>query len=532
MITDLNKIYLKVADLLNEQFSDVYAACLTGSYADNLATEESDIDIWIVSAKRDYVFGETFIREGNKYQVTHYPLSKVEELLWLDIFTRNGVFVGAFVKAKIIKDTDGFLSSFIKKCISIYHQGPESASYLEIHKRKVQLFNSWSDLKGTSSREEGLINAFEIMQHFMFYYSLSYRIWTNGGGKYIARNIKAHNPNLYNEFYECFEKYVQSNEKSALLNFIEVQTDNFSILKNGYSIAPNLIEVKEKYLIIQLFNLSNVLDFAEANLPTILSDVSGNMSLTPFFFRTRTIGDSRFNFDSIYVAIFGDTDYINETLIPYLNSKLLKIHANHKINFPVNLDLSLVLGDKKLIEPFSKWIFRFTSPLISQLKNSISFAAALELFKLVKSCFFASDNDHFQAFNKYLYESWLALAYDSGNSLNLPQLIISENKIIEKFENQFNQQNVVLKEFYEGKEWYFITDELRSDFVKIVEKVRKVATDEKFRLHPVFLYNEKQVKPSYSWVLLKHFLRASMAALMIPENSIAYMPYTIKYMKA
>jgi len=100
MNIDLEKIKNTLKIFVDTHLPDVYCACLTGSVVDHTFNDESDLDLWVISYKRDYSFHETFIREGLKIQVTHIPFSKVDEILWLDYFTRSGTYLGAFANKK------------------------------------------------------------------------------------------------------------------------------------------------------------------------------------------------------------------------------------------------------------------------------------------------------------------------------------------------------------------------------------------------------------------------------------------------
>ena len=512
--------------LIEKHFSYAYCAILTGSHAEGRATEESDFDIWIISHSRDYIFHETFMRNGMKIQVTHYPMSKIDEQLWFDLYKRNGVFIGAFVKGYIIKDTKEYLKSLIDTCANLQVQGPAPTSYHELQSRKFQLIGLLSDFRSSKSEKESIIISHELLECYLTFYAQYYRLWTMGGGKYLVRTVNEHNNKLCADLFNSYTSYLKQSSKEPLIDFVNRYLSKFESDENGASISTNLAEIKQDYLVIQFYQIT---DFYEFNIAVLryFEEISSHIPITKFTFRTRTIGDSIYSYDSIYLVLVNDDkDYLNDILIPQLNEVLHHRFSDFRFNFPVNIDLSFLTGAKELVKPAITWLNNFRSVLNQKSNTSSAIVISLGIFRLLKDLAFKNDETLYVDFLYYVFESWLPISYDSGYISNAAQLSIYKRKMIENFQLQFNSQKSQIKEICRLPIAELISPGLQSSFAELIQDIAKIKPYP-YQLHPVFTHAGKEIAPLDQWMLFRQTLKLTLTSLMIAENTLAYLSFCL-----
>jgi hypothetical protein len=99
-------------------------------------------------------------------QVTHIPVTGINEILWNDYFTCDGTYLNAFAKSEVILDKNDYLANLISVCSSIYSSGPKAMSILELQQKKAMVLNLLSDFKGSKSKEESFVILGDLISNF------------------------------------------------------------------------------------------------------------------------------------------------------------------------------------------------------------------------------------------------------------------------------------------------------------------------------------------------------------------------------
>ena len=89
--------------------SDIVGIMLTGSHADHTESNNSDIDIIVISMISSRQTHENIMEQGSMYQLIIFPYAKLESIIYEDYVTRKGVFFRMFTKGIILSDTNGVL---------------------------------------------------------------------------------------------------------------------------------------------------------------------------------------------------------------------------------------------------------------------------------------------------------------------------------------------------------------------------------------------------------------------------------------
>ncbi|MDN5284220.1 MAG: Nucleotidyltransferase protein [Mucilaginibacter sp.] len=521
-----NDLKVKIIYFLDYYLPDIYAACLTGSYVDQNFNEESDIDLWALSFQRDYVFHETFITEGLKIQVTHIPCTKVDEILWMDYFSRDGTYLGAFAKSEIIRDNNGYLFNLISRCRTIYFDGPKQMSVLELQQKKALVLNLLSDFKGSKSKQESFVILGDLLSHFSSFYMHYHKGWTNGGGRYQIRNLRKFDAQLYDSLFSLYERYFIDLDKKDLIEFFSKKFSDFEGLDEGYTVSEGMLEVKQTYLVIQVYGLTDYYDFAVNKLPALIGLVQDQIE-DHLIFRTRAIGDTRINENSLYIILFASSAAVlNEKIVPLLNNFVIR-YRNILANFPVNLDLSLIFSQQEIIRPITAWLSMLKkASAFEGLTETKSFVAGLEFFKLFHAVLFNHDDKEFLNFLTYVHALWFTCTYDQGRFFRVDQLILEKANMISVFANQYALQEKTLKALFSDDEFRMIPPQSLQTFPELIPALHPNQLHPT-SINPVIETENGLLAPKANWIVYQNVLKFALASLFIPDNKMSYLSFSI-----
>jgi hypothetical protein len=69
------------------------------------------------------------------------------------------------------------------------------------------------------------------------------------------------NPQLCDDLFSLYEYYFNDLNKSGLTEYFNKVFSDFEGLDNGYSVSEGMLEVKQSYLVIQAYEMSDYYDF-------------------------------------------------------------------------------------------------------------------------------------------------------------------------------------------------------------------------------------------------------------------------------
>jgi hypothetical protein len=522
----INDLKAKIISFFNYYLPNVYAACLTGSYVDKNFNEESDIDLWVVSYQRDYVFHETFIYEGLKLQITQIPFTKIDEILWNDYFSRDGTYLGALAKSEIIRDSNHYLLNLIARCRTIYAVGPRQMPVLEMQQKKALLLSLLSDFKGSRSKPESYVVLNELFSNFTRFYLHYNNGWTHGGSRHLIRNLRKYDNQLYDDLFSLYEHYFIDEDKKPFIDYLNNKLQDFEGLDEGYTVSEGMLEVKQPYLVIQVYGLTDYYDFASNKLP-ILTGIVQDRIEDKLIFRTRAIGDTQINENSLYVILFASSAAVlNQKIIPLLNDLIIK-DSRISANFPVNLDLSLIFSQQAMIRPITAWLSTLKmSPAFEGLTETKSFLAGLEFFKLFQAVLFNHNDQEFLNFLTYVHALWFPCTYDRGKFFRVDQLLLEKANMVSVFVNQYAQQEKTLKVLFRDEEFRMIPAQSLQTFRDLIPALHPNQLHP-IAINPVIETETGLLVPKANWIVYQNVLKIALASLLIPDNKMSYLSFSV-----
>jgi len=508
---------------IREKFPDVYTAFLTGSSVDEYFNSESDYDIYIITTTRDYVFNESFVFNGMKVQAVHLPLAKIDEILWYDTFSRSGVHLGAFKKAQILIDNQGYLSNLIDHCGKVYNEGPPRCSYSELKAHKIVLLNLISDLAGNNYNEEKIMISHDLYKAFIKFYLDYYGFW-NTQGKHLAREIKKINSHLSDSLVKEIAGFHNSLNPDKFLKLIRKEMLLIDGIENGYSQYPGLISVKSNYLII---NLCTESDFYLLSKKILNRVKSMDLDLVSIFtFRSRPLGDDDSIAETLYLVLEAESpNQINEDILPRIHVEFQFLRSEGiKIHYPVNFDFDIFLGGAELLKPIFNIFYSISNKYNAKLTDeSASIICSLAFAHAFKMAFF-NNEVNWLTFLNFVFSFWLPRAYDNKKIHSISQIINAKKNLLEEYQYQYNSQKTILNEILKMQHKSEIEQSTLERLISLKAFIKEKSVIEQYQMHPI---ESTFDKPNSEWIIYRNMLDYILGILLYRDFQKPYFIYIL-----
>lgn len=207
-----------------EQFIDTHfpeadIVWIGGSSVYNNLTTESDIDLIIID--------ET---ETSRLECHYFLDWKIEAFIFtrfnLDIEFQRAKFTGVPTIIKMcadglcIKDQQMDGEELQREAKELYEQGPEIWDEAKINAARYQLTDFLSDFKNSEEYGESLFILNNLINTLTKLVLRANGKWI-GEGKWIARELKSYDKDLYDRLIKCTQTYMNRDDKTELISFIQ-----------------------------------------------------------------------------------------------------------------------------------------------------------------------------------------------------------------------------------------------------------------------------------------------------------------------
>lgn len=215
----------KVNEFVNLYFPNVWGVMLSGSFTTKYFNETSDLDILIFSNlyPRD-VFIETYGYENLKMQVLMFPIYNMDRILYSEIAAGNGAYIHMFRKGIILSDRNSFLKKLKQRSGDLYLEGPRHLRKTEYDNLRYKVTSRLEDLKGCDDFSDNFFTAMNVYPLLLSFYFRHKKDW-NYEGKTASRELLEKNPDFRQAYIDTFRCFVEGEDKSALINFINDRLD-------------------------------------------------------------------------------------------------------------------------------------------------------------------------------------------------------------------------------------------------------------------------------------------------------------------
>lgn len=196
-----------------------------GSAVSGNLTSESDIDIIIID--------ET---ETPRLECYHFLGWKIEAFIFtalsLDFEFQTAKYRGMPTIIKmcaeglLIEDKQGDGKEYQREARILYEQGPQLWDEGKINEARYQITDLLSDFRSSEDFEESLFILNKLIDTLTELILRADGNWV-GVGKWMARNLKLHDKDMYNKLVKYTKTYMNTNDKTELISFIQSTLDNY-----------------------------------------------------------------------------------------------------------------------------------------------------------------------------------------------------------------------------------------------------------------------------------------------------------------
>ena len=500
---------------------------LSGSYATNSQTENSDFDIIILDKSVDKIKNERIIYLSQEFDVKRIPLHKIDDILVLDLQNGHGLFTGMLAKGIIILDENDVAKSLISVCRKRFEVGFAAKDMNSLHRLKIQVQN---DIEGLNEvvtfKEESYLKIMDLALKYVNFVLYFHGLWT-GNNKVNYKQLEKIEPNFNNNLQKGVSKFFCEGSVSLLTKTIEKQMAKYGD-QNTFNIpGPTLNYVNEDYFVMKIVDRKSDIFITMKKTVREMKEVLRLLDNPEkfWFFTPNSLirGENRYN--QMYVIIFQDQKSINKSL-PAISKHLAKVSDNYtNLYGPVNIDISLVFNSCFQSLVFQQIVHKFCEKILTQKKfdHSKSLLISLEV-----SYFIASLIPKFREFNDYLFDCWFPASFDTGTHLNVNALLVLKKKKLIEFKKSFNRQAETLLDFSNHLKKggsYFISSDLK-------EMIKAFYREENAKLifhsfHLIGFNAGVSNTEKKNWYKMKTCLDSILGSLLIEENHKSYFPYVL-----
>lgn len=439
----MNKSTAKsIADsFINLYFPECYGALLTGSAVDGHWTEESDIDIIIISQLDNEWFIECFEFQGLMLQTIVLPLNKVKQALMDDFHKREGIYIGMISKGIILKDNNSYLEKLIEDVEFLKKKGVPERPKEYIRYLHIKTSSLLSDLKGSKNFDE----CFFIMNdltRFVADLNLSHvRMFDKGVGKMATRYLKEVDSQLFSNLVAGHQEFAKSKDTSLFQQVVEDNLKKFGGLLNYYSTAEIIKAVKKDRLILKFSNCSDLnASFIDIFIPinSFLKEVVRESGLI-YWLRHRERGSLE---ESFYMVVVKNKDYINDYLVPrinqyYSNNGTILKKSGVQLQYPIDVPLEYGFGCGESVWIAEKLLNEVSETNFNILNQPDFYSKIICLLNHVGEVLFPKDQ--YNMFLTVLYDQWFTNYMNKDDIHTNEQYKQRKLEIENGFENKYQE---------------------------------------------------------------------------------------------
>lgn len=224
------------SQFVEKYFSNCQAALLAGSVVRGEATITSDLDIVIFDKEVKSAYRESFIEFEWPIEVFVHNLTSYKNYFTMDYERARPSLQKMLIEGMVIKD-DGIVEQIKKEAQQILENGPQQWSLQTIDAKRYFITDVLDDFIGCTTIHEELFIVNMLAELVSEFILRTNGKWV-GTSKWIFRLLKAHDEQLALQFYEAFNFYYETKDKTQIIAFIDNVLEPFGgRLFEGFSMG-------------------------------------------------------------------------------------------------------------------------------------------------------------------------------------------------------------------------------------------------------------------------------------------------------
>lgn len=220
----LGGIILRISgiDVANKFVKDKFPNCdiafLAGSVSRGEETVTSDLDIVIFDSSIVSNYRESFVLYNWKIEAFIHNYSSYLKQFEIDKETGRPILANMLAEGKIIRD-NGKSQEIKDNAITFIKSGPKPLTEDFIRASRYFIYDLLDDFQDSKNYSEAIMTLNTISTELADFILRVNRQWS-GRGKGLARSLNKFDKRIYNELFECLERYYKNGDKQPFIKFV------------------------------------------------------------------------------------------------------------------------------------------------------------------------------------------------------------------------------------------------------------------------------------------------------------------------
>lgn len=232
---------------ITEYYPNCYGSCLTGSYADNKNSINSDVDIIVISEFHRNVVKETIKYSELTFDVYIYPKLSFSRFILQDVKLLSSYLIDRVRKAIILNDTNDYLQGMIIRCNVLFRQGPQKVENSKLLYARHFLIGNLEKLKRDPPREKSIVHVNRILDSLLTMNAYVNKIW-------VDKSVELMDPEFMRELFDSVDMFYKDNSSREIIEITESMLLDTGSVNTGYNTSFSLPDYSSTRVVIGIGN--------------------------------------------------------------------------------------------------------------------------------------------------------------------------------------------------------------------------------------------------------------------------------------
>lgn len=206
--------------VVKAHYPECDAALLAGSVVRGQATEMSDLDLVVVTARAGAPFRESVVAHGWPVEAFVHTRASLTRFFASDAQSRIPSLPFMCAEGVVVHDRRELAAEIKAEARAVLEQGPKPLTAQEVEAARYALTDRLDDFLGEPDRGEGIIVAAELAMQATEFVLAYHRQWS-GRGKWLVRALRRYDPESAAWMTQALEIYCRDGAKEELTAFVK-----------------------------------------------------------------------------------------------------------------------------------------------------------------------------------------------------------------------------------------------------------------------------------------------------------------------
>lgn len=224
---------------VEQRFPDASLALVGGSVIRGDATPTSDLDIVILTERKEAPFRASYVFHEWPIEAFVHTEPSLQRFLAQDAERFRPSLHRMIAEGVVLRDRDSRAGQLQSESQAVIQRGPPRLGSEQLEDWRYLLTDLLDDFIGAGSLEEGMFVANDLAVELASLTLLRHRRWI-GRGKWMPRAIRAHDPALAQQLASALLAYYRTEDKQPLIDLAchALQDAGGRLFEGYYRAAP------------------------------------------------------------------------------------------------------------------------------------------------------------------------------------------------------------------------------------------------------------------------------------------------------